>query len=175
MAITYESLDELATEVVQALGGSGLTLALAESATGGLVAHTLSNTPGCSKVLLASLVVYSAQGKAEVLDVDWGIINEFGTISPEVTEALLHGLDRVGADIQVAITGVMGQPLEGKPMGTMYLGVKSRFGASVVAMNVRPADAGKLSRIQIKILATKAVLDRILEEAEKFDGDEDSV
>ena len=98
----------------------GLTLATAESVTGGLVASRLTNIAGASDVFRGSVVSYASEVKFDVLGVPRGPV-----VSDEAAIAMAEGACRVlGADVAVSVTGVAGpDPQEGVPVGTVYLGV----------------------------------------------------
>jgi nicotinamide-nucleotide amidase len=102
----------------------GLTLATAESCTGGLVAARLTSVPGSSDVFTGGVVAYSNDVKASELGVPPEVIEEYGAVSPEVVRAMSAGVrKRLGADVGIAVTGVAG-PDGGtpeKPVGLVHL------------------------------------------------------
>ncbi len=122
----YSTGDESMEEVVGSLlAKRGLTLGVAESCTGGLVAHRLTNVPGSSAYLLAGVVAYSNESKTALLGVDPAVIRNYGAVSAETAEAMAEGIRRVtGADIGVSTTGIAGPGggSEMKPVGLMYAG-----------------------------------------------------
>ncbi len=104
----------------------GLTLALAESCTGGLVAARLVAVPGVSAVLSEALVTYSNEAKTRLLGVDTAIIQAHGAVSRECAEAMARGLrTKCGADITLAVTGIAGPEggTPAKPAGTVHFAV----------------------------------------------------
>jgi nicotinamide-nucleotide amidase len=103
-----------------ALEARGLTLAVAESLTGGLIASRLVDVPGASGWFRGGVVSYASDVKYSVLDVPEGPV-----VSAEVAAAMASGVrDLLGADVGLATTGVAGpEPLEGRPPGTVYLAV----------------------------------------------------
>jgi len=111
---------------------AGLTIATAESCTGGLVAGCLTEIPGSSDVFERGFVTYSNAAKAEVLGVPTALIAEHGAVSAEVAEAMARGaLARSEADAAIALTGVAG-PGGGtaeKPVGLVHIGAARRGGA----------------------------------------------
>lgn len=112
--------------VARALAKRRLTLAVAESCTGGLVAHRLTNVPGVSEVLLEALVPYSNGSKVRRLSVPDDLIRRHGAVSAEVAAAMAEGVARSsGTDVGLATTGIAG-PSGGskrKPVGLVYTAV----------------------------------------------------
>jgi len=87
----------------------GLTIAVAESCTGGLVCDLLTNVPGISKHLLEGVVVYTPKAKSLLTALPEGRVEEMGTVNPELTKLLASSVrERTGADIGLAVTGVAG-------------------------------------------------------------------
>jgi nicotinamide-nucleotide amidase len=102
----------------------GLTLATAESCTGGLVAARLTTVPGSSEVFLGSVVAYSDGVKQEGLGVPREILEQHGAVSAEAAAAMARGAQkRLGADVAVAVTGVAGPGggTEQKPVGLVFV------------------------------------------------------
>jgi len=116
-----ESLEEV---IVKLLAQRNQTLAVAESCTGGLLAHRITNVPGASAIFLASYVCYANQAKIGMLDVDPQLIEKHGAVSEQVARALAeHARACAKADYALATTGVAG-PSGGspeKPVGTAYV------------------------------------------------------
>lgn len=110
------------------------TLAVAESCTGGLISHRLTEVPGISEVLLESVVTYSNESKVRRLGVDPGLIRAHGAVSEEVARAMALGIARTsGARVGVAVTGIAG-PGGGsakKPTGLCYMAVNDRVESKV--------------------------------------------
>ncbi|MEI6847905.1 MAG: CinA family nicotinamide mononucleotide deamidase-related protein [Chlorobiaceae bacterium] len=107
----------------------GMTLAVAESCTGGLVAHRLTDVPGSSAYFLQGFVVYSNRAKEETLGVQKKIIEKFGAVSEEVARAMATGcLEKSGANIALSTTGIAG-PSGGspeKPVGMLCLALAAK-------------------------------------------------
>jgi nicotinamide-nucleotide amidase len=122
-----------AETLLEAYRRAGLTIATAESCTGGLVAGCLTEIAGSSDVFERGFVTYSNAAKAEILGVPATLIAERGAVSAEVAEAMARGaLDRSKADTAVALTGVAG-PGGGtaeKPVGLVHIGAVRRGGAA---------------------------------------------
>jgi nicotinamide-nucleotide amidase len=109
--------------VLELCRARGLTLATAESCTGGLVAARLTSIPGSSDVVLGGVVAYADEVKARELGVPAALLAEHGAVSAEVAEAMARGArERLGADIAVSVTGVAGPGggSEEKPVGLVY-------------------------------------------------------
>ena len=114
-----------ALDIVDALRGTGQTVATAESLTGGLLCATLVDVPGASDVLRGGIVAYLPETKSDVLGVDPDLIERVGTVHADVAAAMAEGAVRVmGSTWGVATTGVAGpEPSEGKPVGTVHVAV----------------------------------------------------
>jgi competence/damage-inducible protein CinA-like protein len=110
--------------VLDACSEQGLTLATAESCTGGLVAARLTSVPGSSNVFLGAVVAYADEVKERELDVPAEVLERHGSVSAEAAAAMAAGARaRLGADVAVSVTGVAG-PGGGtpeKPVGLVYL------------------------------------------------------
>lgn len=110
------------------------TVALAESCTGGLVGHRLTNVPGSSRFFLGGIVAYSYELKSSALGVDPAVIEREGAVSDEVARQMGRGARSVcGSDVAVAITGIAG-PGGGtatKPVGLTYIAVVDDTGEAV--------------------------------------------
>ena len=114
--------------VARLLWEKGKTIALAESCSGGLLSHRLTNISGSSRYLLAGLVTYSNEAKINILGVKQAVIEDKGAVSAEVAEAMAKGVRRLcHADIGLSITGVAG-PGGGssqKPVGLTYIALEA--------------------------------------------------
>jgi nicotinamide-nucleotide amidase len=133
--------------VAQKLLESKTTIAVAESCTGGWIAHRLTNVPGISAVLLETAVPYSNGAKVRRLGIPGDLIRKHGAVSPEVAAAMAEGMARSsGADLGVATTGIAG-PAGGtkqKPVGLVYAAVTYR-GKTRVSERLIPG-----TRVEIK-------------------------
>ncbi len=118
------------------LSSRGVTVAVAESCTGGLVASRLTDVPGSSSYFLQGFVVYSNQAKHKTLGVPEKTIETFGAVSEEVARAMAVGcLEKSGADFAVATTGIAG-PSGGspeKPVGTLCLAIAQKNSTEVLS------------------------------------------
>lgn len=115
--------------VGRVLRGRGMSLAIAESCTGGLVGQLVTSVPGSSEYLLFDAVTYSNASKIAVLGVNEETIRGYGAVSLEVAAAMADGARRIAdADLSVAITGIAGPGggTDEKPVGTVFLALARR-------------------------------------------------
>jgi nicotinamide-nucleotide amidase len=122
------SLSPVLSPLQQALGKSKLTIAVAESCTGGLVAAALTDLPGSSEYFLGGMVAYANAAKIGVLGVDEAMIRKHGAVSRQVAAQMAVGARKLfGSDVAVSVTGVAGPSTEGdKPVGLTYIAVSYR-------------------------------------------------
>ena len=108
-----------------------LTLAVAESCTGGLLGGKITSVSGSSAWFAGGVIAYSNSVKVDLLGVHSSLILEHGAVSKEVAMAMAEGVVRAtGADVGVAVTGVAGPDgSEEKPPGTVCLGVRTHAGS----------------------------------------------
>lgn len=109
----------------------GKTLAVAESCTGGLIGHRVTDAPGSSAYFLGGVIAYSYEAKERLLNVRHRTLYEFGAVSEETAREMARGARRaLGADVGVAVTGIAGPGggLPDKPVGTTWVAVSSREG-----------------------------------------------
>jgi nicotinamide-nucleotide amidase len=121
------TIDQVVAELL-----SGLTIATAESCTGGLMAGRLTDLAGSSAYVMGGLVVYSNEAKTTLAGVPAALIEAHGAVSPEVASALAAGArERVGVDVGIGITGIAGPGggTPSKPVGTVCLCVTAPWGA----------------------------------------------
>lgn len=131
-SLNGESLEEVVGALLRA---RSLTIACAESCTGGLIGHRLTDVPGSSDYFLEAAVVYSDRAKTRRLGVPAALIEKHGAVSAPVARAMALGIRKTsGADVGVAVTGVAG-PGGGtarKPVGLVYISLAHGRGAAVV-------------------------------------------
>ncbi|MHB8778846.1 MAG: CinA family protein [Anaerolineales bacterium] len=105
---------------------SGLKLVTAESCTGGLISHRITDIPGSSEYFLGGIVAYAYEAKASLLGVSWDTLNTKGAVSRETVLEMARGAQQVlNADIAVSVSGIAG-PAGGtpeKPVGFTWLGL----------------------------------------------------
>ncbi len=106
----------------------GLKLAVAESCTGGLVGHRITNVPGSSDYYLGSVTAYAYEAKVRLLGVSWDTLNTFGAVSRETVLEMARGVRAaLGAEIGLSVSGIAG-PGGGtpeKPVGTTWIGLSA--------------------------------------------------
>ena len=120
----------VARALLQAAADRGMTLAIAESLTGGQVASSLVEVPGASRVLVGAVVAYATRIKAQLLGVDAAHLELTGPVDRDVALQMAHGVRRLlGADLGLATTGVAGPgPDDGHPAGTVHIAVVAPWG-----------------------------------------------
>ena len=150
-----EDLEEAA---LKALTQNNLTLSLAESCTGGLIASRLTEIPGASKTFLSSAVTYSNEAKEALLGVCGETLRAYGAVSAPVAREMAEGARRVfGSDIAASATGIAGPGggSEEKPVGLVYIALAGQGGTSVKELRI-PGP-----RARVRNIACLNVLDMI--------------
>jgi nicotinamide-nucleotide amidase len=144
---------------------NGLTLAVAESCTGGLIGHRLTEVPGASDYFLGGVVSYSNDAKCGLLRVPDATLARHGAVSPETARDMARGVREVfHAAIGLAVTGIAGPgggSLE-KPVGTVYIGLATDQGEEVWHYQFHG------NRGEIKTLTAETALDRLRRELKKL-------
>jgi nicotinamide-nucleotide amidase len=151
-----KSLEEV---VVRLLTDRQQTLAVAESCTGGFLAHRITNVPGASAVFLAGYVTYANQAKEGLLSIDPRLISAHGAVSENVARAMAEGARRqASATFALATTGIAGPGggTEEKPVGTVFVGLAAEGAATQVGGFRFPDD-----RPTFKELTTQAALEML--------------
>lgn len=145
--------------VVRLMAARGMKLALAESCTGGLISHRITNVPGASEVFTHGFITYANAAKSELLGVSPEDIETHGAVSETVARAMAEGALRAsGACIAVSVTGIAGPGggSEEKPVGTAWLGL---------AVKGEPTKAYKIfhprNRRDFKLAVSQAALEAV--------------
>ena len=169
-----------AAAFIEACRARKLTLATAESCTGGMVAALLTEVPGASEVLERGYVTYSNRAKTELLGVPESLIAAHGAVSAHVAAAMAEGARAAASvDLAVAVTGIAG-PGGGtpqKPVGLVYLACARRpEGALFSPQGVGVKDArrlmlGDVGRAEVRTRATEAALVMLEAAVQWFDAD----
>ena len=143
---TDAQLRAAAERLGRALVKRGWQMATAESCTGGLVGHVITEVPKASDHYLGGVVSYSNAVKDELLGVPEELIDQVGAVSAEVAEAMAEGaLSRFPvARAALSVTGIAGPDggSDDKPVGLTYVGVAVRDGRAVVERHLWPYDRG---------------------------------
>ncbi|WP_136806140.1 CinA family nicotinamide mononucleotide deamidase-related protein [Desulfosediminicola flagellatus] len=150
--------DNMETIVGNLLIQKGLTLAVAESCSGGLIAQRITNIAGSSAYFLGGVVSYANSMKIEYLGVSPKLIEDQGAVCRDVAEAMATGIrDRSGADIGLAVTGIAGPEggTDTKPVGTVYIGIATPAGNWVSKFKFEG------DRLQIRDMTAQTGLDLI--------------
>lgn len=156
-----EGDDSMEKVVFEKLKKTGLTIAFAESCTGGLLGGRFTSAPGASEVFLGSIVTYNNEMKKKLLGVPAEILEEFGPVSEPVAKAMAEGVAaRLGADIGVSVTGNAGPSSndEKSRLGQIYIGMAFR------AVEKEPVVLGlriMRSRNDVRDIAVLAAIDLI--------------
>ncbi len=160
---TKGSLDAAARTAVEMALERGVTVAAAESLTGGLIGSSMCSVPGASAAYLGGAVTYVNPVKEKLLGVDAQVLETDGAVSESCACQMADGMrNAVGCDIAVSATGVAGptgaEP--GKPVGTVWIGVASVRGNRAVEHHFEG------DRASVREQAAKAALDLMVEEIE---------
>lgn len=126
-----ESFENL---VGQALRERQLKLAVAESCSGGLISHLITNVPGSSDYFVLGAVVYSNSAKMQILGVSKIVLESFGAVSSECARAMAEGIKKVGGcDLGLAVTGIAGPGggTPSKPVGLVFMALATKKSTTV--------------------------------------------
>ena len=148
--------------IVKILTTRNETIATAESCTGGLLAHRITNIPGASAVFRAGYVAYANDSKITFLGVDGRFLRENGAVSEATARAMADGVrERTSATYALATTGIAGPggETETKPVGTVYIALASEHAGTLVRQHCFPVD-----RETFKQLASQAALNLLREQ-----------
>ncbi|MBT2209389.1 CinA family nicotinamide mononucleotide deamidase-related protein [Actinomadura sp. NEAU-AAG7] len=133
--VVYGVEDETLARVVhRLLVERSATVAAAESLTGGLISAELTAAPGSSETYAGGIVAYATEMKARLLGVPDALLAEHGAVHPDVAAAMAAGVrDRLGTAYGLSVTGVAGpEPQDGRPVGTVYIGLAGPEGTRTV-------------------------------------------
>lgn len=158
--VDVSSLEE---RVVQGLKQQNLTIALAESCTGGLIAKRLTDIPGASQVLEFGWVTYSDHAKQKMLGVSPETLQKYTAVSPETALEMAKGArEKSGADIGLSVTGYAGPGggMEEHPVGTVFIGLSWQGGEKVIC----PPRRYMRSREQVRRSSASHALDLVRRE-----------
>ena len=128
LKLNHHSMTKLEPEIHRLFIKSNLTLAAAESCTGGLLSNIITNASGSSRFFLLGITAYSNQAKISVLKIPRSVIAKYGAVSAEVARLMASSIRRLAkSDFGVGITGIAGPKgsSAGKPVGTVFIAVDS--------------------------------------------------
>lgn len=157
-----DDLDTLARQVLAAAQSRGVTIATAESCTGGLIAAALTEIAGSSAVIEGGFVTYSNAAKQRLLGVQRATLDQFGAVSEEVAAQMAAGaLANSDATLTVSVTGIAGPGgSEFKPEGRVCFGIASDAG-----VHTETVEFGAIGRANVRRAtvahALKLLLDRL--------------
>jgi len=157
-----ESVLSLAKSLMHAAADARLTIAFAESCTGGLMASAMTELDGASAVVDRGFVVYSNRAKTEMLGVSSELIGQYGAVSEEVARAMAEGaLENSNADLAVSCTGIAGPTGDTptKPIGLVHFAA-ARKGQTMLHLECRFGDIG---RAQVRMKSVEAGLKLLLQ------------
>ena len=120
---------EFLSKISNLLKQKSLKLATAESCTGGLIAHTITNISGSSEFFDRGVVSYSNESKMKLLDVPEDLLIQYGAVSKEVAKAMANGIrTKSNVDIGLSTTGIAGPGggTDKKPVGLVYIGISTK-------------------------------------------------
>lgn len=154
-------VDTIEGAVVERLRTRGMTVAFAESCTGGLISKRITDVSGASAVFMGSCVTYANEAKVKLIGVREETLARFGAVSEETAREMAIGVrEALGVDIGVSVTGIAG-PTGGsaeKPVGTVFLGISTEAGESVRALSL----SAMKSREYIRAVSASNAFDMIL-------------
>ena len=136
-----------------------LTISVAESCTGGLLANNLTKLANSSKYFQMGLITYSNEAKIKILKVNRNIIKKYGAVSEECCEEMVKNLSKISkSKINVSITGIAGPGggTKDKPVGLVYIGIK--LGKYLLILEKK---FGKKNRSNIQKITVREVLKKI--------------
>ena len=154
-------IEKLAQDVIAALKVGNLTIATAESCTGGLIAGALTSVSGSSEVVYGGFVTYANEAKIAMIGVPFGMLRQHGAVSEEVAIAMADGArTAAGTHVAVAVTGIAGPNggSEEKPVGLVHFACAGPTGT-----RHRERRFGEQSRDEIRRLSVLEALDLLRE------------
>ena len=138
-----------------------LTVATAESCTGGLLSSKLTDVPGSSSYVKLNFVTYANEAKHEILGVSWDILNNKGAVSEDSAEAMANGLyERTGCDVALCTTGIAGPDggTKEKPVGLVYISVRYKSIVTIKEIRLSPNTERKKLKEEFANQALKLAL-----------------
>ena len=140
-----------------------LTISVAESCTGGLLAHNLTKLANSSKYFQMGLTTYSNQAKIKILKVNKNIIKKYGSVSKECCKEMVQTLSKISkSKINVSITGIAGPGggTKNKPVGLVYIGIKK--GKTLIIKENRFKSKNRFSIQKAAVKTTLKIINKII-------------
>ena len=140
-----------------------LTISVAESCTGGLLAHNLTKLANSSKYFQMGLTTYSNQAKIKILKINKNIIKKYGAVSDECCKAMVKNLSKISkSKINISITGIAGPggASKNKPVGLVYMGIKK--GKTLIVKENRFRSKNRHSIQKKTVKTTLEIIDKII-------------
>jgi nicotinamide-nucleotide amidase len=152
-------VDSMEEQIFHLLRDNGVTLAAAESCSGGLLAKRITDLPGSSAVFLGGATVYTNDAKTKLCGVPAELIAEKTAVSTEVAQALATGIrEKLGADLGVGITGVAGPDTDGvHDVGTVFVSLSTKDGVFTRSLHMSKL----VLRERCRIIAVNNAFDMI--------------
>ena len=163
-----EELDRMAEQAMRGLCDKELTVATAESCTGGLLASLLTDIEGCGHGFDRGFVTYSGEAKQELLGLSAELVDRNEAVTAEVAKAMAEGaLDKCEADIALSVTGFAGPAGPGKEEGLVYMACARRGGET----RVEERHLGAIGRGPVRIEALKVMIDMLCRAIDEAGGE----
>ena len=140
-----------------------LTISVAESCTGGLLAHNLTKLANSSKYFQMGLTTYSNQAKIKILEINKNIIKKYGAVSKECCKSMVQNLSKISkSKINVSITGVAGPSgaSKNKPVGLVYIGIKKSNKILITENRFKSKNRFSIQKTTVK--ATIKIINKII-------------
>jgi PncC family amidohydrolase len=160
--ISMKDIDNKSIELGDLLKTHKMTIAAAESCTGGLLGHVITNIPGSSKYFLGSAVTYSDDSKEVILGVGKDTLKESGAVSSECVQEMAIGVrDVFHSDIGLAISGIAGPGggTDEKPVGTVFIAMADKNSCSILKFLFQ-GDRGEIKE-QTCLKAIDLIIDKL--------------
>ena len=153
----------LSSKLVETCRSRGMTIATAESCTGGLIGAAITATPGCSAIFHGGIIAYHNDVKISQLTVSPETIKTHGGVSGAVAEEMAKGCrENLGVDLAISVTGIAGPGggSDEKPVGTVWIGLATRSGVTSTLHNFPDLSRNKV-RDYTCLAAIQTLLDAI--------------
>ncbi|GHA11779.1 competence damage-inducible protein A [Devosia pacifica] len=161
--------EDRAKAIIDNLANRQMTIATAESCTGGLLAVALTDVPGASAAYYGSYITYANSAKSKMIRVPARLIRDYGAVSNQVARAMADGARNAArVDFAVSVTGVAGPDggTDKKPVGLVYVAVSSELATVVIEHKF-----GTLSRSEIRRKSVDAALELVWQVLTSSEGD----